>query len=143
MITVEEILMLKGPDVIIASSGDTVQDAAKLMGQANVGSVIIKDGGQVTGIFTERDLLKRVVSKAMDTSKVKLGEVMSSPVRSCNLSHTVFDCIGMLTDEHIRHLAVIEDGALVGVIGLRDVMSAQLRAGIERIHELEERTLQS
>jgi len=137
MSTVEDILMIKGPDVIVAAPGNTVEDAARLMGQANVGSVIIKDDQTVTGIFTERDMLKRVIARDLDPKTTRLSEVMSSPVKDCGLDDSVSECAVRLTEDYIRHLAVIEDGALVGLIGLRDVMSAQLRADAERIEELE------
>jgi len=137
MSTVEDILMIKGPDVIVAAPDSTVEEAATLMGQANVGSVVIKDGETVAGIFTERDMLKRVIAKGLDPQVTRLSEVMSSPVKDCSLDETVVACAQRLKQDYIRHLAVIEDGALVGLIGLRDVMSAQLRADAERIEELE------
>ncbi|MBN2584413.1 MAG: CBS domain-containing protein [Planctomycetes bacterium] len=134
---VEDILMVKGPDVIVAPPDTTVADAARMMNQADVGSVIIKDGDQVKGIFTERDLLKRVVAKGLDPHSVRLAEVMSSPIKSCRLEDAVHDCGLRLTREKFRHLAVMEDEALIGVIGLRDVMSAQIREAENRIRELE------
>jgi len=137
MSTVEDILMVKGPDVIVAAPDNSVEEAARLMGQANVGSVIIKDDEIVAGIFTERDMLKRVVAKGLDPKDTNLSEVMSSPVKDCGLDDSVSMCAQRLKQDYIRHLAVLEDGALVGLIGLRDVMSAQLRADAERIEELE------
>lgn len=127
MATIEDILMVKGPDVIVATSDTTVQEAAQMMSRANVGSIIIKDDDGVDGIFTERDLLKRVVARGEDPGRTRLGDVMSSPVKSCGLFDDVTDVANLLTDEHIRHLAIVQDGALIGVIGLRDVMAAQLR----------------
>ena len=127
MQTIEEILAIKGPDVITACSAHTVEQAARLMAEANVGSVIIRDGSQIRGIFTERDLLRRIVAKGRDPSRVTLAEVMSSPVQSCRLSDDARACARRLVDGHIRHLAVIEDGALVGLISLRDVLTFDLQ----------------
>ncbi len=140
MSTVEQILRAKGPDVIVARPESTVIEAAKLMAEANVGSVIVKDGEEIRGIFTERDLLRRAVARGRDPADTPLAEVMSSPVRSCSLGDDVERMADELTREHIRHLAVIEDGALVGVISLRDVMAAQLRDSRQRIKDLEEQT---
>jgi CBS domain-containing protein len=137
MLTVENILMAKGPDVIVAAPDNTVEDAAKLMSQANVGSVIVKEGGEVAGVFTERDLLSRVIAKGRDPKTMKLSDVMSSPVRSCGLEDTAASCATVFRQEHIRRLVVIEEGALIGVIGMRDVMYAELEANAERIKELE------
>ena len=137
MITVESILMAKGPDVIVAAPDNTVEDAAKLMSQANVGSVIVKDGNAVAGVFTERDVLSRVIAKGRDPKVVSLVDVMSSPVRSCGLNDSAASCAEIFKQEHIRRLVVIEEGALIGVIGIRDVMYAELSANAERIKELE------
>ncbi|MCD6365083.1 MAG: CBS domain-containing protein [Planctomycetes bacterium] len=139
MATVEEILMVKGPDVIVATSNTTVQEAAKMMSRANVGSIIVKDGDGIDGIFTERDLLKRVVARGDDPGRTRLGEVMSSPVRNCGLFDSVANIANLLTREHIRHLAVVEDGALIGLIGLRDVMTAQLHESQVAISALRQR----
>ncbi|MCP4377845.1 MAG: CBS domain-containing protein [bacterium] len=137
MLTVKDILMVKGPNVVVASLDSTVEDAARLMAQANVGSVIVKDGDAVAGVFTERDVLGRIVVKDLDPKSVKLSEVMSSPVRTCGLDDKVSVCAKIFQTEHIRRLAVVEDGMLIGVIGIRDVMYAQLTANAERIEDLE------
>jgi len=137
MVTVEEILMVKGPDVIVASPGTTVADAARLMAHADVGSIIITEDGRVVGVFTERDLLKRVVARGIDPGETELREVMSWPVKGCRLGDSVRDCAERLTSERFRHMAVIEDGALVGLIGLRDVMAARMREAEQLISELE------
>ncbi len=140
MPTIEDILTAKGPDVIVADSRATVSEAAKMMAHANVGSVIIRDSAEVLGIFTERDLLRRVVACRKDPSSVPLREVMSSPVKSCRLSDDVQDCADMLTRSHIRHLAVIEEGELVGLIGLRDMLAAQLRSTEDKVQAIESHT---
>ena len=137
MLTVENILTAKGPDVVVAGPDNTVEDAAKLMSQANVGSVIVKEGDTVAGVFTERDMLARVVAEGLDPKATKLVDVMSSPVRVCGLDDTVTSCAEIFKREHIRRLAVVDDGALIGVIGMRDVMYAQLTATAKRIEELE------
>ncbi len=137
MPTIEDILMVRGPDVIVADSSATVSEAAKTMAHANVGSIIVKDSGKVLGIFTERDLLRRVVACRKDPSSVLLREVMSSPVKSCRLGDEVQDCADMLTKLRIRHLAVIEEGELVGLIGLRDMLMAELRSTEENVQALQ------
>lgn len=124
MTTVEDILMVKGPDVIVADPETTVLEAARLMNEDNVGSVIVRKNGEIVGIFTERDLLRRVVAVRKDPASVRLAEVMSSPIRSCRLGDTVEDCARIFNESRIRHLAVIEDDALVGLIGLRDIQKA-------------------
>jgi len=132
MTTVEQILAVKGPDVIVVAPASTVQEASRLMAEANVGSVIVRDEGAVLGIFTERDLLRRVVAEGKDPSAVPVAEVMSSPVLSCRLEDDIATCAKRLADSHIRHLAVIEGGALIGLIGLRDIRQLPLLSGESR-----------
>ena len=122
MITVEDVLMHKGPDVVVAEGGATVLDGAKLMAAGKVGSIIIREDGRVLGIFTERDLLCRVVAAGKDPAGTLLREVMTSPVENCHLADDIQDCGRRMAQRHIRHMAVIEDEALVGLIGLRDIL---------------------
>ena len=137
MLTVEDILMVKGPDVVVAGPDNTVEEAAQIMRKANVGSVIVKDDDAIAGIFTERDVLARVVAEGLNPKIVKLAEVMSSPVRTCGLDDSVTSCAENFQRDNIRRLAVVEDGALIGLVGLRDVMYQQLSANAQRIEELE------
>jgi len=127
VITVKNILMGKDPEVIVAASTTTVLDAATLMAKDQIGSIVIRDHGKVLGIFTERDLLCRVVAAGKDPSAVTLEEVMSSPVNACRLDDDVRKCARILSETNTRHLAVVEGGALVGLISLRDVQAAQAR----------------
>ena len=136
MSTVEDILMVKGPDVIVSSPTSSVAEAVKLMADARVGSLIVKDGEDVVGIFTERDLLCRVVARDRDPEALMLADVMSSPVATCGLGDDVRDVADMLAERHIRHLVVVDGGALVGMIGARDLLAAELRDSQERIEAL-------
>lgn len=137
MATVEDILMLKGPDVIVTAPSTTVHEAVKMMCEANVGSVVIKEHQDVEGIFTERDLLRRVVAPGKDPRTTPLSDVMTFPVRSVSLSTSVRECSDLLEREHIRHLAIVEEGALVGMISLRDVLSMELREDENKIEALQ------
>jgi signal-transduction protein with cAMP-binding, CBS, and nucleotidyltransferase domain len=127
MATVEDILMTKGPDVIVAGPKTTAREAVRMMCEANVGSVVIKIDDQVEGIFTERDLLRRVVAPGKSPDETELQELMTSPVRSVDLNTDVRECGQIFTNDHIRHLAVMEQGALLGMISLRDVLAIELR----------------
>ncbi len=93
--------MIKGPDIIVAHPSTTVREAARLMAEDNVGSIIIRDQDGVKGIFTERDLLRRVVARGKDPRTTLLEDVMSSPVCSCHL------------DDDVRAIALARDLAVV------------------------------
>ena len=126
MATAEDILMGKGPDIIVATPTTTVQEAVILMCEANVGAVVIKNQSELFGIFTERDLLRRVIVPGRAPERTELREVMTAPVRSVSLNTNVQECGEILTNEHLRHLAVIENDALLGMISLRDVLAWEL-----------------
>ena len=137
MLTVEDILLVKGPDVMVATSTTTVLEATRQMAEAGVGSVVIEDSGGADGIFTERDLLQRVVAAGLDPAATLLSAVMSSPVATCTLSTTVRDALDSMFERHMRHLVIQEDGGLVGLIGIRDVLAALLKEDEARIKKLE------
>ena len=126
MSTAEQILMDKGPDVLIISPKASVLDAAILMKQSNVGGLIIKEDAEILGILTERDLLRRVVAAKKDPANTLVEEVMTKDIISCRLDNKTEDLQKMMSKLHIRHVPVVEDGALIGIISLRDVLAKRI-----------------
>ncbi len=146
MVTVAEILEQKGSDVVSVLSSWTVRQVVEKMIEANVGCVFVEEVeevisvfterdllrrvvGKVIGIFTERDLLRRVVGAAKDPDATLIGEVMSSPVRSCAPDAEIDGCFDILRTGSFRHLMVTEGTEPVGVISLRDVALVLRRDG--------------
>lgn len=127
MATLEDILMDKGPDVIVVTPTNTVREAVRMMSEANVGSIVIKDGEEIAGIFTERDLLRRVVSPGKAPDSTPISEVMTAPVETVRLSTTLREASELFHSKRFRHLVIVEDGALVGMISLRDVLLRELK----------------
>lgn len=121
MSTVEDILMRKGSDVIAVVPDATVSQAVQKMIDANVGCLVVQEDTKVIGIFTERDLLHRVVGCSKDPASVLIREVMSSPVHSCSPWDDVTESFDILSSNHYRHLVVVDNDEPVGVISLRDV----------------------
>ena len=121
MPTVESVLLEKGSDVVGVLGETTVRQAVRKMIEANVGCLIVETDTKVIGIFTERDLLRRVVGDDKDPDSVLIAEVMSSPVSSCKPSDDIDECFKTLSAGEFRHLLVLDNDEPVGVISLRDV----------------------
>jgi CBS domain-containing protein len=121
MPTVENILLEKGSDVIGLRGETTVRQAVGKMIEANVGCLIVEQDDKVIGIFTERDLLRRVVGSDKDPNTTVISEVMSSPVNSCKPSDDIEELFKTLSVSETRHLLVLDNDEPVGVISLRDI----------------------
>jgi CBS domain-containing protein len=126
MATVREILGKKGSDVISVPPTETVVKAAQLMNERGIGGLVVTDGKRLAGIFTERDILRRVVAQRRDPAATKVGDVMTSPVTACALETTVEECAAMMTAKRIRHLPVVGEKGLVGLITIGDVLAYQV-----------------
>ena len=130
MHTIEEILLEKGSDIVAVLSDATVIEAVAKMIEAKVGSVVVQHGEDVVGVFTERDLLQRVIGIGKDPKTTSITEVMSCPVHACKPSDDIAECCKILSANQYRHLLVVDNDEAVGVISLRDVMLANQLSSI-------------
>jgi len=135
---VSEILNRKGQDVVGVGPKHSVMDAVRLMNQHRIGAVVVVENKQVVGIFSERDLLTRIVSKGLHPEKTHIGEVMSTPVAYCAPDTEIAECRMAMTQKRIRHLPVIDSGGLVGVISIGDVMAWEISEHQNTIRYLNE-----
>ncbi|HEV2751867.1 MAG TPA: CBS domain-containing protein [Gemmatimonadales bacterium] len=126
MATVRDILGKKGSDVISVPPAETVVKAAQLMNERGIGGLVVTDGKRLAGIFTERDILRRVVAQRRDPAATKVSDVMTSPVTACAPDTPVEECAAMMTAKRIRHLPVVGDKGLMGVITIGDVLAYQV-----------------
>src|SRR5690606_33493575 len=124
--TVGDLLNRKGRDVWSVSPDATVHEAASLMAQRNVGAVLVCKDGDILGILSERDCVRRVMLQRRSPTATRVREVMTTPIRSVTLRESVDSCMQQMTDRRIRHLPVVEDGQLLGMISMGDVMKAEL-----------------
>ncbi|HEU4648332.1 MAG TPA: CBS domain-containing protein [Gemmatimonadales bacterium] len=127
MPTVNEILAQKGGGVIALSPNDTVLAAAQLMSERDIGGIAIIAGGRLVGMFTERDVLRRVVARQLDPATTRLGAVMTSPVLCCEPGASIDECAALMTARHVRHLPVGSAEGLAGMISIRDLLAYQVR----------------
>ena len=126
MPTVESILGRKGRDVVTVPATDSVVQAANLMNEKGIGGVVVVDDGEMVGIFTERDVLRRVVAERRDPATTNVREVMTTPVVSCRPDTPLEDCTAAMTGRRVRHLPVMDDGGLGGIVTSGDVLAYQV-----------------
>ena len=138
MSSVSEMLAGKGAGVLSVDADASVLEAAQQMIDANVGAMLVSVGGRVTGIVTERDYLRRVTLEGRNDHETAVREIMSSPLIVVTLETSVEDCMALMTDQRIRHLPVAQDGDIVGVISIGDVVKFQSRAQSVQIQYLTE-----
>lgn len=139
MHTVKDILDHKGHDVVAVSTDDTVLEAARLMNERRIGAVVVfepTDG--VVGIFTERDILRRVVAECRSPESARVGEVMSRPVTCCKPGTTLEECRSVMTSKRLRHLPVVDGKELSGMVSIGDIMALEVelqQTTIEYLHD--------
>jgi signal-transduction protein with cAMP-binding, CBS, and nucleotidyltransferase domain len=116
-----EILEEKGGDVLEISSAASVLEAVQEMVENNVGALLVKDAGEVVGIVTERDYLRRVTLEGR-TEEAPVSEIMSSPLVIATLETTIDECMALMTDRRIRHVPVVDEGRVVGLVSIGDLV---------------------
>jgi CBS domain-containing protein len=125
MNSVADILSDKGSDVFEIDASETVLDAVKRMVEENVGSLLVTDGGNVVGIVTERDYLRRVTLEGRDENAARVREIMTSPLVYVTPETSIDECMAVMTDRRIRHMPVVDGGDVVGVVSIGDVVKFQ------------------
>lgn len=123
--TIERVLAAKGADVLSTSADAPVAEAVRLMTDRNVGAVVVVDGDVVVGILSERDVVRRLAVEPAVLEQ-QVGEVMTSPVTSCGLQTTTNELMRLMTDGRFRHVPVVEDDRLVGIVSIGDVVKRRL-----------------
>jgi CBS domain-containing protein len=117
-----EILDEKGHDVLRIEADASVFEAVKRMVEANVGSLLVTEGDEITGIVTERDYLRRVALEGRTDKGTAVREIVSSPLIVVTPQTTVDECMALMTDRRIRHVPVVDGGEVVGIVSIGDVV---------------------
>ncbi|MFO0971972.1 MAG: CBS domain-containing protein [Phycisphaerae bacterium] len=139
MPTVQEVLNNKRTHGVVTAAPETsVATAARMMVDNKIGSVLVVDGETIRGIFTERDLLNRVVAAEKDAHLTRLREVMTQTVACATPETKLSECRAVMTRDRVRHLPVIEQGRLVGMISIGDILAREVVDQQETIHYLHE-----
>ena len=137
MSTVKEILDRKGADVVTMVADESVVNAARVMNDRGIGGVVVTDANQkMIGIFTERDILRRVVAEQRDPAETRLRDVMTSPVMTCRLQASIEELVGLVTAKRIRHIPVMDGDKLIGIVTSGDLLAHQVREQADTIEFL-------
>lgn len=133
---VSVILSHKGDWVITIEPHATVFDTIGRMVEHNVGAICVTQGGELLGIFTERDYLRRIALQGRTSKTTRVEEVMTRDVVCATPDHTVDACMEMMTEKKCRHLPVLRDGHLAGIISLGDCVKCMLEARESEVRDL-------
>ena len=135
MRTVRQLLDGKPSGVHTVDTEDPVRTAIQLMADHFVGALPVLSGGRLVGIVSERDYARKVVLMGRNSSETTIGTIMSAPVIQVGPQNSVNDCMMLMTEKRIRHLPVVENGELIGVISIGDCVKAVID---EQRHEIED-----
>ena len=136
MAAVRDILAKKGSLIVALPPSASVLEAARVMSERSVGAVLVIDEGRLVGIFTERDILRRVVAEGRDPAKEPLATVVTRDVLTCTPATPLDECRALMTTRRLRHLPVVGPDGLCGVISSGDVLAFQVAEQQSEIQDL-------
>ena len=126
----------KGP-VYSGGLNATVREALEIMAQHNIGALLVMDGEALKGIFSERDYARKVALKGKSSNDAKVSDVMTSNVITINTKHSIDQCMQIMTDKHIRHLPIVNDLQVIGLISIGDVVREMIAYQKSMIEQLQ------
>ncbi len=136
--TVGQLLDAKGSDVWTIGPDATVYEALRRLAEKDGGALVVVESGKVCGIISERDYARKIRLLERESRDTKVSEIMTSEVKTITRDRTVSDCMTTITEEHIRHLPVVEDDELIGLISVGDVVKAVIAEQAFLIRQLEQ-----
>jgi CBS domain-containing protein len=120
--TVRDILQSKGGQVWTTSPQSSVYEAIRLMGEKNIGSLVVEEDGEVVGVLSERDYSRKVVLQGRTSRDTLVGDILSRPVVTIHRKDSIEKCMELMTENRVRHLPVVDDNRLVGLISIGDLV---------------------
>lgn len=138
MATVRDMLRSKGYDIWSVAPDTTVYDALKLMADKNIGAVLVREADRVVGILSERDYTRKVTLQGKTAAGTRAREIMTERVMCVRPEDTAEQCMALMTEKRVRHLPVVEDDQLIGLISIGDVVKATIEQQKFIISQLED-----
>jgi CBS domain-containing protein len=143
MSTLRHILQVKGNDVWSISPNASVFDALRLMADKDIGALLVMETDHLVGMISERDYARKVILQGKSSKETRVGEIMTSKVISIHPDQTVQECMGLMNDHRIRHVPVVENEHVLGVVSIGDVLKDIIYMQKRRIKEMETRLTSS
>ena len=137
MKTVQQLLQVKGSAVHAVAPEATVLDSIKIMAEHGVGALVVVSENRVAGILSERDYARKVILHGRSSQDTAVREIMTAKVVTVRPEQTVEECMALMTDKRIRHLPVVDGGALVGIVSIGDLVREVIADREETIKQLE------
>lgn len=138
MRNVKQILEAKGGKVVAVPQEAPVLEVIRLMAEHHIGSVLVVRGHELVGIATERDYARKVILQGRSSAETPVGQIMSSPVVTVSPLDTVNGCMQLMTNRRIRHLPVLDEGRLVGMVSIGDLVKAVIEDQQHEIAQLQQ-----
>ena len=137
MITIRHLLDTKGYEVWSISPNATVYEAIELLADKDIGAVLVMDGDKLEGILSERDYARRLILKGRTSKGTEVRAVMTSDVLTLNPENTLEECMALMTQKHVRHIPVLEEGKVIGIVSIGDAVNATIANQEFLIEQLE------
>ncbi len=135
--TIDAILRTKGNNTWSLGPDASVLEALKLMAEKNVGALLVMDGDKLVGVVSERDYARKVALKGRTSKETRVREIISTPVITATPASTVDECMRLMTGNRVRHLPVVKDDHVVGVISIGDLVNWVISTQQETINQME------
>lgn len=119
---VKDILQVKGNAVVTVRPDTMIFDALSLMSKYNVGAVLVVDNNNLVGVFTERDYARKIILKGRTSLDTSVSEIMSDELITVHPEESIAECMVLMSDKRVRHLPVVQNGQLIGIISIGDVV---------------------
>lgn len=138
MTTVQQLLASKGSEVVGIGPDATVYEALRLMGEHNIGALVVLERGRLIGILSERDYARKVILKGKRSRETAVSEIMTPAPVTVQPSDSLETCMQLMTERRVRHLPVLQDGRLVGIVSIGDAVKAIMAQQAFMIEQLEQ-----